>query len=105
MLFDYCRNKCLDLASKLVQAWNENEVENRIMRTVAFKWLLIANTLVGFGACALAQDIDVGKAEYRSSCAPCHGIDAKGDGSVADSLKTRPTDLTALAKNNNGVFP
>ncbi len=92
-------------SSKLLQAWNENEAENRIMRTVAFKWLLIANTLVGFGACALAQDIDVGKAEYRSSCAPCHGIDAKGDGPVADSLKTRPTDLTVLAKNNNGVFP
>ena len=92
-------------SSTLVQARNENDAENRIMRTVAFKWLLIANTLVGFGACALAQDIDVGKAEYRSSCAPCHGIDAKGDGPVADSLKTRPADLTALAKNNNGVFP
>jgi len=75
------------------------------MRTVAFKWLIIANALVGSGACALAQEIDVGKAEYRSSCASCHGIGAKGDGPVADSLKTRPADLTALAKNNNGVFP
>jgi len=55
--------------------------------------------------CAWAQDIGIGKAEYLSSCASCHGTEAKGDGPVADSLKTRPADLTVLAKNNNGVFP
>jgi hypothetical protein len=35
----------------------------------------------------------------------CHGIDAKGNGPVSKELKTHPTDLTVLAKNNNGVFP
>src|SRR5579864_3503364 len=79
--------------------------KNRIMKTAAFKWLIIANTITGFGACASAQDIDVGKMEYQSSCAACHGIDAKGNGPVSKDLKTRPTDLTVLAKNNNGVFP
>jgi mono/diheme cytochrome c family protein len=43
--------------------------------------------------------------EYQSSCAACHGIDAKGNGPVSKELKTHPTDLTVLAKNNNGVFP
>jgi len=75
------------------------------MRTGALKSLVIANSLIGFGACAWAQDIGIGKAEYLSSCASCHGTEAKGDGPVADSLKTRPADLTVLAKNNNGVFP
>ena len=75
------------------------------METAAFKWLIIANTIIGFNACASAQDIDVGKMEYQSSCAACHGIDAKGNGPVSKELKTRPTDLTVLAKNNNGVFP
>ena len=43
--------------------------------------------------------------EYQSSCAACHGMDAKGNGPVSKELKTRPADLTVLAKNNNGVFP
>ncbi len=75
------------------------------METAALKWLIIANSIIGFSACASAQDIDVGKMEYQSSCAPCHGIDAKGDGPMSKDLKTRPTDLTVLAKKNNGVFP
>jgi mono/diheme cytochrome c family protein len=75
------------------------------METAAFKWLIIANTIIAFSECASAQDIDVGKKEYQSSCAACHGIDAKGNGPVSKELKTRPTDLTVLAKNNNGVFP
>jgi hypothetical protein len=43
--------------------------------------------------------------EYQSSCAACHGIDAKGNGPMSKVLKTRPGDLTVLAKKNNGVFP
>jgi hypothetical protein len=75
------------------------------METAAFKWLIIVNTIIGFSACASAQDIDVGKTEYQSSCAACHGIDAKGNGPVSKEMKTHPTDLTILAKKNNGVFP
>ena len=75
------------------------------METAAFKWLLITNVIIGFSACALAQDIDIGKMEYQSSCAACHGIDAKGNGPVSRELKTHPADLTVLAKKNNGVLP
>jgi mono/diheme cytochrome c family protein len=70
-----------------------------------FKWLIIANTIIAFNARALAQDNDLSKVEYQSSCAACHGIDAKGNGPVSKELKTRPPDLTVLAKNNSGVFP
>ena len=70
------------------------------MKAVAF-----VITAMGFSACALAQDIDIGKIEYQSNCASCHGMDAKGDGPVGKELKTRPTDLTLLAKKNKGVFP
>ena len=71
----------------------------------AFKWLILANTIIAFSANASAQNIDVGKAEYQSGCASCHGIDAKGNVPVSKELKTRATDLTVLAKKNNGVFP
>jgi mono/diheme cytochrome c family protein len=77
----------------------------RNSETAAVKWLIIATTVFGFSARASAQHIDVGRTEYLSSCAACHGIDAKGNGPVSKELKTPPADLTILAKNNNGVFP
>lgn len=70
-----------------------------------FKWLVLVNTIIGLGANASAQNIDVGKAEYQSACASCHGIEAKGDGPVSSVLRTRPANLTVLAKKNSGVFP
>ena len=77
----------------------------RMMEKAAFKWLIITNAVIGFGACALAQDIDVGKTEYQSSCAACHGADGKGKGPLGAALKSTPTDLTVLTKSNSGVFP
>jgi mono/diheme cytochrome c family protein len=46
-----------------------------------------------------------GKQMYTNYCAPCHGIDGKGGGPAASALKTQPTDLTALMRNNKGKFP
>jgi mono/diheme cytochrome c family protein len=46
-----------------------------------------------------------GKQMYTSYCTPCHGQDGKGHGPFADALKWQPSDLTNLAKNNNGKFP
>jgi mono/diheme cytochrome c family protein len=42
---------------------------------------------------------------FNAYCASCHGSDAKGDGPAAAALKVRPADLTALAKNNGGIYP
>ena len=42
---------------------------------------------------------------FRLYCAPCHGRDGKGSGPVALALKTRPPDLTEIARRNRGVFP
>jgi len=42
---------------------------------------------------------------FRAYCASCHGLDAKGDGPAAASLKTKVADLTVLSKNNGGKFP
>jgi len=72
---------------------------------VPARWLMIACVTAAFSAQASGQNADVGKTEYQSSCAACHGIDGKGDGPVGKELKTPPADLTILAKNNSGVFP
>jgi len=42
---------------------------------------------------------------FRHHCAPCHGVDAKGDGPAAKSLRVRPPDLRLIAKRNSGKFP
>jgi len=46
-----------------------------------------------------------GKQSYKSFCANCHGVEARGDGYLANSLGAKPTDLTALAKKNGGIYP
>jgi mono/diheme cytochrome c family protein len=43
--------------------------------------------------------------EFQSSCAACHGADGKGTGPLSAELRSKPADLTVLAKKNNGVFP
>jgi len=75
------------------------------MMKCGVKWLIITGLTAGFAAAAQAEDFDIGKSEFQSSCASCHGADAKGKGPVSDQLKIPPPDLTMLAKNNNGVFP
>ena len=69
------------------------------------KWLIVTSLTAGLAAAAQADDFDIGKSEFESSCASCHGTDAKGKGPVSDQLKIPPPDLTTLAKSNNGIFP
>jgi mono/diheme cytochrome c family protein len=71
---------------------------------------LVGIALLWTTGAALAQakpqaKIDVGALEYKSSCAACHGLKGKGDGSYNAYLTKSPTDLTTLAKRNGGVFP
>jgi mono/diheme cytochrome c family protein len=46
-----------------------------------------------------------GKQMYTEYCAPCHGIDGKGNGPAANAMKAPPTDLTQLARKHDGKYP
>ena len=46
-----------------------------------------------------------GKQMYSSYCAPCHGMDGRGQGPVAPALKAPVPDLSLLARNNHGKYP
>ncbi len=61
--------------------------------------------VLALGGTAMAQDMSYGEAEFMSSCASCHGIEARGDGPMQEVLRQRPADLTVLARENDGVFP
>ncbi|MBU1426399.1 MAG: cytochrome c [Gammaproteobacteria bacterium] len=66
--------------------------------------VLLISTCV-FPAHAADTPVDVGKGEYDSACAVCHGLNGKGDGYMATQLTARVPDLTLLAKHNKGIFP
>ncbi|MDH4065327.1 MAG: cytochrome c [Acidobacteriota bacterium] len=51
------------------------------------------------------QRTTAGSDLFKTYCVACHGSDAKGTGPLADSLRKKPADLTALAANSNGTFP
>jgi hypothetical protein len=75
------------------------------LKRAILEGVVVAGWILGFNMQALAQQPDIGKAEYQTSCAACHGVDGKGTGPLAEELKTKPADLTVLARKNNGVFP
>jgi len=86
-----------------------------------FGWIVLALLLFACGAVAQDQTQDQGKVikhttvkstnptsgkdMYEAYCAVCHGKGGKGDGPAASALKTPPTDLTLLSKNNGGKYP
>jgi mono/diheme cytochrome c family protein len=51
------------------------------------------------------SDPSSGKQMYTDYCAPCHGREGKGNGPAAPAMKTAPTNLAQLAKNNGGKYP
>ena len=57
------------------------------------------------GALQAQPATDLGKSEYYSKCAVCHGLSGKGEGSFGEVLKVNMPDLTLIAKRNGGVFP
>jgi hypothetical protein len=70
---------------------------------------MVAASLVSAADLVRSQDFDAGreagKAEYIANCANCHGVDGRGAGPHAATLKTKPADLTLLAKKNHDLFP
>jgi len=57
---------------------------------------------------AAQKPFDLGKREYESNCAVCHGPAAKGDGPYMRFMNYKAkgvSDLTLIAKRNGGAFP
>jgi mono/diheme cytochrome c family protein len=52
-----------------------------------------------------ADPRELGKREFESNCATCHGLTGEGDGPMRAFLVRPPTDLTTLARRSGGTFP
>ncbi len=76
------------------------------MRKAALRIVTLVAASLNTAAFAQEQKaIDQGRQIYDAQCAVCHGLDAKGNGLYAASLKVPPADLTTLAQKNGGIFP
>jgi mono/diheme cytochrome c family protein len=65
---------------------------------------LLSVTAIG-SAYAQTPPGDVGASLYKTHCASCHGVNGRGDGPVAPSLKVEVPDLTRIAIRQGGQFP
>ena len=54
---------------------------------------------------SIADQSLAGRDSFDAFCASCHGRNGRGDGPVASELRTRPADLSQLARRNGGAFP
>jgi mono/diheme cytochrome c family protein len=54
---------------------------------------------------ARAKLAAAGRAEYLQYCASCHGAEGKGNGPLAEDLRTAPADLTHISQRRGGTFP
>lgn len=76
------------------------------MKQTRIAWVIAAMSFIGLAsAVQAAGNTDLGKRDYDSNCASCHGMKGKGDGPYAGIIDTKVSDLTTLAKRNGGVFP
>lgn len=69
------------------------------MRTLAILAIFAGPAFAG------TPDPIAGEEAFFHLCAGCHGMEATGDGPMAEILKVPPPDLTRLALGNGGVFP
>jgi mono/diheme cytochrome c family protein len=55
--------------------------------------------------CHATEAEEPNRALYLRYCGACHGPEGRGDGVAGTFYRTKPTDLTQIAKKNHGEFP
>jgi mono/diheme cytochrome c family protein len=66
---------------------------------------ILALALAAAGPATAQDGADLGRREYMAGCAVCHGLEGRGDGVMAPYLTLPAPDLTAIARDNGGIFP
>lgn len=90
-------------------------MQKHVWQTITRPMVIIGIGLLLYGqpSLGLAQDEQDdepamhswGKDLFVQHCAACHGLDGKGEGPMAATLKKPPVNLTLLTKQNEGRYP
>ncbi len=83
------------------------------MRTTFFVLFILIFSLFAVTYISYTQEVpevsERGKEVYEESCAHCHGIEGRGDGSAAENLLPRPRDFTGgvykIRSTESGELP
>ena len=70
-------------------------------------FLRVVISVLSLAGPTIAQDVnnESGRDIFMSYCWQCHGMDASGNGPMAEMLAIDTPDLTLLSERNGGVFP
>lgn len=79
-------------------------MSSRLSIQIGVIGLMAAAFVLADGRDASAQGYD-GAGQFRVYCAVCHGDGGTGNGPLAESMRVKPADLTAITRNNKGTFP
>jgi mono/diheme cytochrome c family protein len=74
-----------------------SQEENVLASKTVTRFLFPVLALVAACGRELGQPPE-GREVYLTHCASCHGVDGRGRGPVASSLRTPPTDLTTIER-------
>jgi len=80
-------------------------IRSFVIRILCAAFVLSAAPLLSWAEDVEDVSVLLGKFEFQSHCAACHGVQGLGDGPIADLLKSPPANLTTISKSNGGVFP
>lgn len=78
------------------------------MRCTHAAFIVLLGWAIGAAAADPASggpDTSSGSRLYLRYCASCHGVQGRGDGPVAGSLRVEVPDLTLMARRHSGTFP
>jgi mono/diheme cytochrome c family protein len=68
-------------------------------------FFLLVCSITSLHAGESTEAVNAGAKEFQQRCALCHGDNGKGDGPYAMALVFKPSNLTTLLADNDGVFP
>ena len=67
--------------------------------------LALSGLVLQAGAACSEEQMSYGETEYLYSCAPCHGLQGKGDGALAGVLKKGPRTSLSWRKRTVANSP
>jgi len=78
---------------------------SRLLPVLAAVGFLATSPGLAMPAQPLSGKTDPGRFLFRVHCMSCHGPEGRGNGAMREVLTVSPTDLTTIAKRNDGSFP